>query len=35
MTEMRINFDKSDLWTIGINENRVNEHFKIFLLQEE
>jgi hypothetical protein len=30
MTGMRINFDKNDLLTIGIDEKRVNEYFKIF-----
>jgi hypothetical protein len=30
MTGMRINFDKSDLLTIGIEEDRVNEYSKIF-----
>ena len=30
MTRMRINFDKSDLLTIGIEEARVNEYSKIF-----
>ena len=30
MTSMRINFDKSDLLTIGIEETRINEYSKIF-----
>lgn len=32
MTGMRINFDKSDLLTIGVEESRINEYSKIFLL---
>jgi hypothetical protein len=30
MTGMRINFDKSDLLTIGIEDAKVNEYSKIF-----
>lgn len=30
MTGMKINYDKSDLLTIGIEEERVNEVAKIF-----
>ena len=30
MTGMRINFDKSDLLTIGLEDSRINEYAKIF-----
>jgi hypothetical protein len=30
MTGMRINFDKSDLLTLGMEESRANEYSKVF-----
>jgi hypothetical protein len=30
MTGMRINFDKSDLLTLGMEKNRANEYSKVF-----
>ena len=33
MTGMRINFDKSDLLTIGVEESRINEYSKKFAVR--
>jgi hypothetical protein len=35
LSGMKINYDKSNLLVVGVNEDRANEFAKIFLLQKE